>query len=208
MAATITQFEFGAARRSRIAIWPAARRGRRWPKARRACPPPRCGRGRAPECGRRTAPSPSRCAITMVVRGLHQSFQRLLHQRLALGVERGGRLVEQQQRRLAQDRARNRDALALAAGKRDAALADRRIEALRHARDEFGGARSLRRPLDLGVARAGAPEADVLAHATRQTPPRPAAPARCASAPPRDRRRSGARRRASRCRRADRRSAR
>ena len=37
-------------------------------------------------------------------------------QRLALGVERGGRLVEEQDRRVAQDGAGDREALALAAG--------------------------------------------------------------------------------------------
>ena len=62
---------------------------------------------------------------------LHQPLERRLHQRLALGVERRGRLVEQQERRVAQDRARDRDALALAAGQRHAALADRRVVALR-----------------------------------------------------------------------------
>ena len=61
---------------------------------------------------------------------LHQPRERVLHQRLAFGIERGGRLVEQQERRVAQDRARNGDALALAAGQRDAAFADRGVELL------------------------------------------------------------------------------
>jgi hypothetical protein len=82
----------------------------------------------------------SRCAITSVVRPA-SAAQRRLHQRLALGIERGGRLVEQQQRRVAQDRARDRDALALAARQRDAALADRRVVACGSA-DEFAAARS------------------------------------------------------------------
>ena len=46
----------------------------------------------------------------------HQFFQRGLHQRFAFGIQRRGRLIEQQQRRVAQDRARDGDALALAAG--------------------------------------------------------------------------------------------
>ena len=45
----------------------------------------------------------------------HQPRQRALHQRLAFGIERRGRFIEQEKRRIAQDRARDRDALALAA---------------------------------------------------------------------------------------------
>ena len=58
----------------------------------------------------------------------------------------GGRLVENQDRRVANDRARDRDALALTAGQRHAALADHRGVAVRHLDDElvrvgqFGGA--------------------------------------------------------------------
>jgi len=54
----------------------------------------------------------------------HQLGQRLLHQRFALGIQRRRRLIEQQQRRLAQDGARDGDALALAARQHDAAFAD------------------------------------------------------------------------------------
>ena len=71
--------------------------------------------------------------MTIVVRPLHQPLQRLLHQRLAFGVERRGRLVEQQDRRVAQDGAGDRDALALAARQRHAALADLAVVALRQA---------------------------------------------------------------------------
>jgi hypothetical protein len=46
---------------------------------------------------------------------LHQPVERVLHQPLAFGVERRGRLVEKQQRRVAKQRAGNGDALALAA---------------------------------------------------------------------------------------------
>ena len=44
----------------------------------------------------------------------HQRLQRLLHRALALRVERAGRLVEQQDRRVLEHHARDRDALALA----------------------------------------------------------------------------------------------
>ena len=60
----------------------------------------------------------------------HQIVEADLHQPLVLRVERAGRFVEQQQRRVAQDGARNRDALALAAGERDAALADAAFHSL------------------------------------------------------------------------------
>ena len=89
----------------------------------------------------------------------HQFFQRGLHQRLALGIERRGRLIEQQQRRVAQDGAGDRDALALAARQRHAALAELRVEAARQAADEFGGVREIGGALDLGVSwRPGRPK--------------------------------------------------
>ena len=45
----------------------------------------------------------------------HQFLQRGLHQRLGFSIERRGRLIEQQQWRVAKDGAGNGDALALAA---------------------------------------------------------------------------------------------
>ena len=54
----------------------------------------------------------------------HQVVERVLHQAFGFGVERGGGLVEDQDRRVLQHRARDREALALAAGQR-AALARR-----------------------------------------------------------------------------------
>ena len=55
---------------------------------------------------------------------LHQRLQRLLDLRLGRRVERAGRLVEDQDRRVLQQRPGDGEALALAARKRDAALAD------------------------------------------------------------------------------------
>ena len=49
---------------------------------------------------------------------------------LGFGIERRGRLVEQDQRRILDQRARDRDALALAARKAQPALADQRVVAL------------------------------------------------------------------------------
>ncbi len=70
-----------------------------------------------------------RCAITSAVRPAWPA-QRLLHHPLILRIERGGRFVEEQDRRITEDGAGNGNALALAARKRDAPLADAGFEAL------------------------------------------------------------------------------
>jgi len=69
--------------------------------------------------------------MTSVVRLLHQPRQGFLHQGLALGVERGGGFVEQQQRRIAQDGAGDGDALALAARQCHAAFAEHGLVTVR-----------------------------------------------------------------------------
>ena len=56
---------------------------------------------------------------------LRQPVERLLDHRLVLGIDRGQRLVEDQDRRIAQQRPRDRQTLALSARQIDAALADR-----------------------------------------------------------------------------------
>ena len=96
---------------------------------------------------------------------LHQRRQRLLDQPLGLGVERTGRLVEQQDRRVLQDGARNRDALALAAGELVAALADRGIVATRHRHDEIMRGSRLRRRDDLLLRGVRPAEGNIRAHA-------------------------------------------
>src|SRR5215470_4711247 len=53
----------------------------------------------------------------------HERAEALLDRGLDLAVERGGRLIEHQDRRILQDHACDGDALALAAGELDAALA-------------------------------------------------------------------------------------
>ena len=63
--------------------------------------------------------------------------QRALDRRLGFVVDRRGRLVEHQDRGLAVQRARQRDALALPAGQLRAALADLAVVALRQRRDEL-----------------------------------------------------------------------
>ena len=64
---------------------------------------------------------------------LRHAVERVLDVLLGVAVERGGRLVEQQDRRRFEDRARDGDALLLAAGKLQAALADLGLVALRRA---------------------------------------------------------------------------
>ncbi len=88
---------------------------------------------------------------------LHEPLERLLHEQLVVRVERARRLVEQQDRRVLENRARDRDALPLSARQPHAALAEKRVVPLRQHADELVGAGRARRRLDLGVggARAG-----------------------------------------------------
>ena len=60
----------------------------------------------------------------------HRMVERLLHGRFGLGIERGRGFVEQQDRRLAYQRAGNRKALPLAAGQCHAVFADGRVVVL------------------------------------------------------------------------------
>ena len=99
-----------------------------------------------------------------VVRPAHRLAQREPDARLGRGVDRGGRVVEDQDARVGDERAGDRDALALAARERQAALADHGVVALRQRRDEVVRLRAARRLLDLGVARIRPREGDVVAH--------------------------------------------
>ena len=84
---------------------------------------------------------------------------------LGLRVERAGRLVEHQHRRVAQDRAGDRDALLLAAGEAVAALADDRVVARPAARrPDRGSAPCARPPRSPASLASGLREAQVLAH--------------------------------------------
>src|SRR6185295_5274198 len=98
----------------------------------------------------------------------HQSVEALLDGGFDLAVERRGRLVEHEDRRVLEDDTRDRDALALAAGELDAALADLRLVAasalpVLERSDELIGVREPGRALDVSVARVRQPVADVLA---------------------------------------------
>ena len=102
--------------------------------------------------------------MTIVVRPSASRRERLLDRALGLDVERARGLVEDEHGRVAQDRAGDRDALLLAAGEAEAALADDGVVALGQRRDDvvdLGGAGGL---LDLLVGRVRPREAQVLAH--------------------------------------------
>ena len=79
----------------------------------------------------------------------HRLGERELDALLGGGVDRGGGVVEDQHARVGDERARDRQALALAAGERDAALADLGVIALRQARDELVRLRAARGLFDL-----------------------------------------------------------
>ncbi len=92
-----------------------------------------------------------------------QFVERLLHLAFRFRIERGGRLVEQKDRRVLQEGAGDGDALLLAAGKLGAELADISVVAEAKAADE--GVRMGRpgRGDDFTLARAGLAERDIVA---------------------------------------------
>ena len=106
----------------------------------------------------------SRCAIAIVVRPCGESVERLLDEPLGLRVERARRLVEDEDRRVAQDRPRDRHPLLLAAREAVAALADDGVVAVGQRRDHVVDARSGGRGFELLVGRVRLREAQVLAH--------------------------------------------
>ncbi len=103
-----------------------------------------------------------RCAITIVVRPRQRCSIASCTCFSDSGVECGGGFVEQDDRRVLDQRAGDRDALALAAGELDAVLADRRVVAEREAHDEVMRAGGLRGVDDLGLAGARLAEGDVV----------------------------------------------
>ena len=98
----------------------------------------------------------------------HQPREALLDRRLDFRIERRGRLVEDEDRRVLQEHAGDGDALALAARKLGAALADMRVETLpapviREAGHERIGVRLADRVAHRVFAGIGAAVEDVLA---------------------------------------------
>ena len=84
----------------------------------------------------------SRWAIAITVPSAHQAPERFADRLLGFAVERRRRLVEQQDRRILQKGARDCDALALAARKLDAAVADHGSEPFRQSLDEIAARRN------------------------------------------------------------------
>ena len=68
---------------------------------------------------------------------LHEGIQRVLHAAFRFRIECRGRFVKNQDRRIFQEGAGNRQPLPLPAGKFDAFFAHQRVETLRHRFDEF-----------------------------------------------------------------------
>ena len=92
----------------------------------------------------------------------HQPLDGALHQLFALGIERAGRLVEEENRGVAQDRAGDGDALALTAGETHPFLAEIAVEAFGQLVEEPGRGRRLGGGAHLIVVRLRAAIADVL----------------------------------------------
>ena len=91
----------------------------------------------------------------------HQLDQRVPHLPLADRVEMRGRLVEDQYRRVLEEGARDRDALALSAGELDAALADTGLEPLGQSGDEVAECRAFEGLRDLRVAGPGLRQSNI-----------------------------------------------
>src|SRR5690606_33400096 len=87
----------------------------------------------------------------------------VLHQPFRFRIERGGRLVEQDDRRILYQRAGDGDALAFATRELRATFAHGRIVALGEARNELVGVRGLGGGHNLVFRRAGFAERDVVA---------------------------------------------
>src|SRR5690606_10662362 len=96
---------------------------------------------------------------------LHQAPQGVLDEELALRVERAGRLVEEQDRGVAQDGPGEGDALALAAGEFDAPLPHQGGETVGELVGELGDVGGGGRRVDLLVGGAGPGEGDVVVQA-------------------------------------------
>ena len=95
---------------------------------------------------------------------LHHLGQRGLHLGLGERIEGAGRLVEDEDRRILEQRARDRQALALAAGEHPSALARDGLEAFRVAVDDLDDLRALAGAAHLLLGRIRLADAQVLGH--------------------------------------------
>ena len=110
---------------------------------------------------------------------LDQVVERLLDLALGLGVDRRGRLVEDQDPRVDQQGPGDRDPLPLAAGERLAALADERVVAVGQPEDELVGPGGAGRGDDLVAAWRRAGRRRCSRRSCRRTGTAPAARCRC-----------------------------
>ena len=104
----------------------------------------------------------SRCARIERRAPGHQAVERALDDGLVLGVDRRQRLVENEDRRVAQQRPRDRKPLALSAREPQAALADQSGVALRQRGDEVVRIGGARRRDDLRRRRIGLAEPQIV----------------------------------------------
>ena len=95
----------------------------------------------------------------------HECRQRVLHLPLGDGVERRGRLVEQQDRRVAQERPGDRHPLPLPAGEVRAARPDARRQPLGQAGDEVGELRRVQDRGEVAARERGVEQGDVVGEA-------------------------------------------
>ena len=95
---------------------------------------------------------------------LHEPFERFLDLPLRFRVHTRGGLIEQQNRRIAQQGARDADALLFAHAEFDAALADVRVELVRQPFHEFGRVGALQHVPELRIGGVAFPDEQVLPH--------------------------------------------
>ena len=185
----------------------AARSGRAARAARRGCRP-RSGRPSSTTAMRsQRAAVERRCATTTTVRPSVSRLQRALDRVLGAGVEVRRRLVEHEH---ASGRRARRGPATRAASPPPTAASPRSRTSVSipfgNAANDLGQPERGDRVVDLGVGRAVAPDADVVADRSRRRGTPPGAPRRCARAGSRTSRRAGRRRRSAPCPRAGRRS--
>ena len=109
-----------------------------------------------------------RWAMTMVVRWVEQAAQCFVDPRFDVDVDGARRVVENQDRRVEQQRARDGDALTLTARERVAALADDGVVALGQAHDELVRVGRAGRGLDSSNRGVGSAVGDVVADRDRK----------------------------------------
>ena len=80
---------------------------------------------------------------------LHQSVQRFADLGFGFGIHGGGRVIEDQDARILQQGAGNRNTLFLSAGERDAFFADQRVVAIWKGQDHIMDGGGFRGALDL-----------------------------------------------------------